>query len=1806
MAIEVLLDLIRQCFSPAERKIVAKGLQQDPLVWQFVKDEEQSLPYFETAGSDLSAYSPGKIAAWLIEKHNGIPLQDINRLDTVIPNELKQIAAKVFESTFNTGLPPADLYSAGLLALTLRERRKIKGNWQRISDEILIQRGQPAIQKNVLIWRTPFACLFTLCPDFDDLMMDFFQSKSERKAKTVLPLLIHTVLANPLKLQERLDKLFEYTSVVSIDLQLDSLKWLNTYKRYEISKTLAQNLLQVKPNVDYLARVFAGLEAFKSEPEGKEPLSKQVSFTLPEDLNRLAAFYHYSGDPQKAANTYRKAGEVLEFIKAQTLFQSAISVNDATSQTTWLEIIKSVPHSQQARFFYIKSLIDGQDYEEASRLLADLPDSEEKSILSFLTLKSQDPKSTSQSTLMESLKRLTKKSLPTDKAYFIHKPVLDANSNLLNELLREIDLNLDESQLETDFSDPQILTLVRNQYMTSHQFNKAIELTSYLELIEPDEQNHKRKLAELYSLAKRWPQAYATVQQIVKSEATPALDDLILFAESALHTDRTDMAISICQNILKQDPQNAKALVLIGEGFWQKGDVVKAIQHMEKVVEMIPEEAETWLALARLWQENGQFDRALEVLNKGALVIPDNPALLRALGKSHLEKQSPADALTYLKKAFEIDSQNVEGQLDLARANYQLGHYEQSWTILEPYLEHYDQDPAIARLLGHVLLAMDKKQQAKPILLTAAKHSPEDSETVFAVTELVLNESEVSLDGVDHGELAMVKSILSKSLGRYADDFQLRLYLADVDRLTGNNQEAFSAYSSLSDNDLSEKSMQSWRLQYGLGESAMALGKSDMGLAALQEAATHQPENTTILHALAKAYQTSELGRKANDTAKTALKLAPQDLNNILWYARFRMENNEPEEAVKALKEALVIVPDRPELKLWLSRTLISSGAMKEAEKNIEALIKDSKPSSQDLHQAAYIGIQLNNLDLAIQALEKAEQQSEGLDYVLLMDLAVAYATQGQMRKALEALTVKDDSFIQHPELALLKADLLGDLSQYELALSTLTDIDEVAMETLSDTEELSNNFKKSPLLYTYDFSLKGYFYRVGQFQRCLGENDEAKSKFEQALSIDPDDLKTRLACVEAYAINMDFSKALEIAKAGMKAGAVSSQKNQDFLDLVCTQAEISFYMNDPEEASRFYKVISTGMTTYPRTLALQSRLAARMGEMEVARDYLDEALKSHRENEQQQTSASVQNTYRQIMNLNSMAEAALELQDYSLSIELENKAVGVFQNQPLLSWRYANTLIKGAEAQRTSEALSITAHAPGKTMLSEEHYSQFRHHLELVQSTLDQEDWLCLKARGTSAFEGEWQLELNIDPCLNDLDAAVAIVMGSNDDEIVQEVLEAYPNEPAVLLAYGIYALKSNKDDGVQIVEKALQADTSNPINHALLAYLNREDPEVALKSIETALQFWPNEAGWHAYAADLEVQTGKQAGASQHIALALEADPNNSIFWQKSADIKLQNNDLEHAKEDLEKSVAFMSKDPSAWLKLADVNRRMGSLSEAIDNVRNASNLDPANKNIAIKEAQLMLDQNDYAGAIEKTTILLHEDIHADDARIILAQAYAKQGKFDQALGTLDESLKENPNNIKLALEAIKIKKEFEGAEATLPELIILAQENPENAAVLTLLTDLLIQTNRLDKAEQTAQTILRIIPEGAEVHLMLGRLQRKNGQLDQAIAHLSDAIAYDPTLVEAYIELGKTYQERRDLEEAIKIFQKGSQANASDPRPYYFAGMALKECKDYNGAEAMLKQAKKFAPDDANVIRQLGVITAMNLINNLRETS
>ena len=1042
MAIEVLLDLIKQRFPSSERKIAVKALQQDPLVWQFVNAEDESLPYFESTGTELSAFTPAACAVWLISRQNKIEPDTITQIDSTLPNPLKQIAGKAFESTFNSGLPPADLYNAGLLALALRERRKMEGNWKGISEEILIKRGPAASQKNVVIWQTVFSVLLSLLPDFIDLILEFIHSKNEQQAKTGVQLLVHSVLSNPITDQEKLDLLYQCVSCETIDLQLVALKWLDKNHQSSLCKSLALSLLQVKTNIDTFAKTFSEWEAFEALSNNTDPLEKPIRFTLPEDLNRFAAFSYYSGDPQKASDAYRKAVKVLNVIKAQTLFQAVAENTRPDDKTGWLEIIQSLPHSQKARMAYIQTLIDKQNTDEALRMMAELPDSPAKSLLEAQIV--ANPKL--------SIPPSITKGQPPSASYFVHIPAINPTKTLLKS-------SKSAQTIEIDYTDPEMLVLLRDQYINSHLYEKAIELTAYLELLEPEVSEHPRKLAHLYALAGRWAQAYASIQQIVKDQAAPEIEDLLLFAESSLHTDRTDMSISISQNILKQDPQHPKAMILVGEGFWQKGDIVKAIQHMEKVVEVIPEEAETWLALARIWQENGQFDRALEVLQKGALAIPGDAALFRQLGILLLEKQSPTDALTYLKKANSLDRENAQGQLHLAKAYYQLGHYSEAWEILEPFFSQSENDPEIAKLLGFVLLGMEKSSEAKPILLHAAAQSPDDRETVMAAARLVIADAETAFEEVNKLELSTMKDILAKSLENQPDDAYLQLHLADIERLQGQNQVAFDMYSNLADHVTSGKSGPTWQIQYGLGRSALMLGNLELGLAALQEASAKQAGNTVILHGLAEAYQYSNLPEKATDTALAALKLAPQDVHNILWFAHFRSENGQPEEAVKALKEALVFDPERPELQIWLAKSLIATGDTSAAEKQLSEMIVGSTPTSQDLEQVARMGVQLNNLDLTIKALEKANALSKDFNANLTMNLAMAYATQGQRRKALDILNTTDPILIQNPAIALMKADLLNSLGQYQPALNTLDKVEDTAPEKLTLPDQPSSAF---------------------------------------------------------------------------------------------------------------------------------------------------------------------------------------------------------------------------------------------------------------------------------------------------------------------------------------------------------------------------------------------------------------------------------------------------------------------------------------------------------------------------------------------------------------------------------------------------------------------------------------------------------------------------------------------------------------------------------------------------------------------------
>jgi tetratricopeptide (TPR) repeat protein len=1805
MSTEVLLDLIKRKFTADEGKILVESLIQDPLIWQFINNEEQSLPYFQTAQNDLQAFSPGAIAQWLIEKSTGLPLEDLKNFDVKLPQPIRQRSAQAFETVISTGLPPADLLTAGLLALTLRERRVLKGSWEGITEDMFLKMDRRSSQKFFNIWRTPIAILLYFCGDFDSFMANFFHAHNDITTKSSIPILVHALLSNPSSSRELEDKLFGLLQNLPIDIQLDSLKWLRKFHKEALTTSLAKHLIQTKSNLDAFAYTFSELEAFETGSNKSDFLESVVAYTLPEDVNRLAAFYFFSGDLQKAVETYQRSSQLLNFLRAQTLFQSATcNSNDPKAQAHWLQIIKAIPLSKQARYFYVQSLIDQNQFEEAQRHLKELPVSPETDFLSKKLETTQGNVTGKSWTLTPFSKTNEKENFKSLTSYYANDVKLNTREELLKLILKKDIIPQDSSWvqnlLNTQHNNLEIIDMTRDFLEKTGEIDKAIELTALLERAKPASKTEKQTLSRLYCLSERWEDAFNELQTIIKSETSPDLDDLGRFAESALKTNHVDMAISICQNILKQDKTNTKALILLGESYMEKGDTVKAIQHMEQVVEMIPDEGETWLALARIWTKNGQADRAFEVLSKGVLALPNEAKLLRALGQSHLERQAPADALTSLSKAYELDPGHFMGRLNLAKAKFQLGQYQSAYELLSDEMDHYRDNPEIANLLGHVLLAMDDKNSAEPVLLFAAEQEPNDIYTVMTAANLILENEETTLEEKNLNKLDQIKDILTKSLLNDPENLQIKVNLADVDRLSGRPQEALEAYSKLSEIDLPEDANLKWRLAYGLGKAALDLDNADLALAALQEANVKKSGNLMILHSLAEAYQHNQLLDKAQHAAKSALKTAPQDTNNILWYADFKINNNEPEEAIKALKEASEINPDRMALKLWLSKTLLSTGSINESLEILKNLITGSRASASDLHQAAYICVELNKADLAVQALEKSINLSNEFSPVKNLDLISAYTMNGQTSLALEMLDAPKIHKGDYAEFSMMKADLLESLGQYNSAFQTIKAISpEQVNESINPSLE-EKSIQKSPLLYNYDFSEESVYFRLGKLSRSLGNIKQAQDYFLIAHGMNPKNIRLQNAVVESYLVGLDYKNAIEFAEKQMDGnGLVVDVETQH---LFCNYLEALIENEENQKVEELLQNISGAQDISIRIKAVRSRLLANNGDYQTAERELLEVT-SQSQNFINPSSLLLENAFQESAILSSIASAFFDLEKFEEAQTYYVHANEVLAHQPLHCLGFAQTLIKLAEKQQVAKILLISKHAPGKFALAEEAQKKCDELINVVGDFLPGDTLMCLKARKVAAFTGKWPLSLNADLCLTSPDSAAAIIMSTDNEALVQEILQSYPDQLEVLQAFGILALKNEKLDAIPHLQKALDLDTSNPINHILLALLKQNQPQEAVQLLEIALNLWPDEPEWHMLASEMYDVIGDTESASRHITQALSSNPENAKYWEKSGEINLKLNNLSEAKTDIEKSANLQSNDPAIWMKMAKINRRTGNAAKAIENLRKASLLDPDNSDIDSEEIKLLLEQKNFKEAENKATKTLEAHPSNNQIRIYLAQAKAKQGKIDEALAFLDMQV--GPKDPKITLEVLKIRKDQEGIEKFLPDLIQLAEKFPKNPDVLSTLTDWLIQINRLDQAEKTAQTVLRIIPEQADVHLMLGRLQRKNGQLDQAIAHLSDAIAYDPLLVEAYIELGKTYQERRDMEKAIKVFQKGTQANPSDARPYYFAAMALKEIKNYRDAEIMLKEAKIHDPEDPNIIRQLGVVTALNLIHKLRET-
>jgi hypothetical protein len=228
---------LKKLVSEGDWTRILRSLRNESIVWQALQNEKLAQQSLKILGAHVDKWSPASIALIAL----GYPelLSKLNsKLEVSIEEKLLNTAAATLETFFSNELISRGftLAEAGLMALAFRERYRLLKQW----DGITFNFNPGHIQ----FWHPVTACLYGMLPDPQDLLIHLFSSEDN---SSLFDLGIHTILSNPLPMDEQCDILTNMILPLPSQNRLDQLrKIFNAHP--PLGQTIAKQLITLGEN----------------------------------------------------------------------------------------------------------------------------------------------------------------------------------------------------------------------------------------------------------------------------------------------------------------------------------------------------------------------------------------------------------------------------------------------------------------------------------------------------------------------------------------------------------------------------------------------------------------------------------------------------------------------------------------------------------------------------------------------------------------------------------------------------------------------------------------------------------------------------------------------------------------------------------------------------------------------------------------------------------------------------------------------------------------------------------------------------------------------------------------------------------------------------------------------------------------------------------------------------------------------------------------------------------------------------------------------------------------------------------------------------------------------------------------------------------------------------------------------------------------------------------------------------------------------------------------------------------------------
>lgn len=1764
---------------------VARSIHQDSLLREAVNRGDFLATFAEYAGSNPTHWNIGQFCLYSIDypEPDNIAREPLAPL----PSEVRQQTSTSYQKTAKSETPPVTLSEAGLLALALRERFRLTGSWSGMVDEIT--RANTTHQFSPSCWKTPFSIIYSWFGQSPDLLNEFKSISAHTTEKEYYPFISAIILTQVLPFESLLKTFISANAGEELRHLVSWLHYLRTIHP-QLARALASDFIdnsQLGSQGENSPAYNDYLHSLAVNSRYSDPLVDEAYDPDFSTIDLWLNLYELAGADDQYSALLNHKNSLLQGLLARIQANQLRKTSPQKGINPWIDLSYKLSTSALAT---------------AEMILAGLPEGTYLMELDELLKGSEHPISLLARCVLakshgdsESARLFAKSAAMSSGNPALSLPEIGRVRGFLHQL-GYFDLSKDLSKSlaqNSSFIVEYSIWLAEDELKTGETEAALLSAESVL-LLEPTNRPARRVYAHALSIAGRLEDALVQWEMITRTDTgpeSPTLNDWLEYARTALVLNDLAKAAAISDQLIQSNEPDAAIYTLSGDIWMAQGEIQKAIHAYEQALSADPSSEQPWLALAGYYASQGDSAKSIDTLRSGLRSCPDSSELCAMLGDQYASIGAYTDALPYTLHSLEIAPSNVNLVCKAGSMLQLVGKTALALAIYRKALINAPDHPGLLQAYATALLASGDLAAAYEPLLSIVSQKPAQIAPYldFVTSAIVVYKTRGEID------LHTVQEYLLTGLEIQPDHPMALLLDADLNTLLGLFSQANDAYRSLAESPLLTEDMR-WRINYGIGLTSAKLGQVDTALAALEEAGTLNPKNYEIQQKLAETYLSSNLSKAAMDAAQLALSILPDDIGNLLWYSDFCQKSGDIPEAISALQSAIAQQPENLSLLLRLGSLQIQLGETAAAAQTFNRLVEEGKLTPEQVKEAAELLAEGGHVADAIQLLHDSIQKDPAHALALLMDLVTYEKQDGNVLRAVAAIDQAIQMDSHDINLLFQKVDLLAFAGDTSSALDTLQKLLEVSSKPgVSDTVDLSENLAVIHL-------------RIAFLLRKNGDLPGALENAQAALQLGGAEIAVEYLIADLKYNLMDMPSAREhLAGLEETESSISAP-----ITLLSNLIGYELFENQPDDTN-LLSVNSSRWQLWVSALALINNPV-------ISRDEITlfEELQGH---SCEKIYADLPLTDLHSLRLPAIAPYNLVTSSPTLIYPLINACLtlNLFKSaawligqleqsyplDPAVNLYKMKALTCQAENARLFARLLVVAHAPDIQLLSVQNLTEFQdafaiiHEISEIARVADY--W---NARGTYAFLPTAD---NLQAWLafpKPFDTEFATLQDLINRKDMDQVSAFVAESPLAALQAALQISQTHPESAMEIILPHLETllQSTDPIQLAMIAVIARESGEdqLSFEALEKALEIWPNETKWHQMAASLSQSQGSITSTKAHLLQAAKLKPDSYEIQYELGKVSLGSDDPVSAIQYFKAAGSIDNSKSELWQALAAAHLKLNDSLQALASIDRAITLAPDLPEPLVISAEISLKNKQVDLAIQKADAALRISPEHPGALIIKIKALRSKSHNETALQLIEQNLSRVVDPLPLLLEKAEIIKNKSGVKAYLSEMRRIADQYSSDEKFLKVYAYALAENDLPEEALTIAQQALQQNENQFDLQILAAHMLRATGQLDQALDHVSHAMNIENSNMDGYLEMAHIYEERRDYVKAATVYHQAIEALPLDYRPYYYLGLAMKDSKDYIGAEAMLRKAAELSNEDVAVLRQLGAIIAINLVH------